>query len=64
MVTDSVVCDRNVGHADGLRPLVFAVALMFNKTILCDVTVNAKCVHHLRESNFRYSLTLPEGSTS
>jgi len=50
MVTDSVVCVRNVGHTDGLRPLVSAVAVMFNRTIHCDITVNAKGVRHLRES--------------
>jgi len=49
-VTNSVVCVRNVGHTDGLRPLVSAVAVMFNSTIFCDVTVHAKCIHHLRES--------------
>jgi len=50
MVTDSVVCVRNVGHTDGLWLLVSAVAVMFNSMILCDVTIHAKCVHHLRES--------------
>jgi len=50
MVTNSVVCVRNVGHSDELRPLVSAVAVMFNSTILCDVTVHAKCIHHLRET--------------
>jgi hypothetical protein len=64
MVTDSVGCLRNVGHTDGMRPLVSAVAVMFNRTILCDVTINARCVHHLRNPNFHYSLTLPERSTS
>ena len=64
MVTNSVVCVRNIGHTDGLRPLVSAVAVMFNKTILCDVTVHAKCIHHLRNPNFHHSLTLPEASMS
>ena len=50
MVTDSLVCVRNGGHADGLRSLVSAFAVLFNRTILCDIIVNAKCVHHIRES--------------
>ena len=50
MDIDRVVCVHNVGHTDGLRPLVPAVAVMFNRTILCDITASAKCIHHLRES--------------
>ena len=46
--TYCVVCVCNIGHTDGLRPLVSVVAVIFNKTKFSDLTVNTICVHNLR----------------